>query len=73
MIGVQTSMNGDFSQSILALNTERTKLHPIRYGMFRQTIPSILEKLNAVFQVGAENLFNEYYSTYADWKYTSHG
>jgi iron complex outermembrane receptor protein len=26
-----------------------------------------IKKLKTVFQVGAENLLNKYYSTYADW------
>lgn len=33
-----------------------------------------INNFKTIFQVGAENIFNEYYSTYADWgEYTENG
>ncbi|MNV25732.1 TonB dependent receptor [compost metagenome] len=67
MIGVQTSMNGDFSQVNFSPEYGEDQTASYKIWNVSADYTFTIGKLNAVFQVGAENLFNEYYSTYADW------
>ena len=46
---------------------EKTKHLLTKFEYYLQITPFTLIDYKTVFQVGAENLFNEYYSTYADW------
>jgi len=65
--GVQTSVNGDLAQ----------KNYSPEYGEDQTPAYAIcnisadymfgVKNLKTSVQVGVENIFNEYYSTYADW------
>ncbi|OJZ03244.1 TonB-dependent receptor [Sphingobacterium sp. 40-24] len=67
MIGVKTSMNGDFSQVNFSPEYGEDQTASYKIWNVSADYNFNIGKLNAAFQVGAENLFNEYYSTYADW------
>jgi len=64
---VMTSMNGDFAQQDFSpeYGEDRTPAYMTLDVSADYTFK--IRHYTAVFQVGAENLTNEYYSTYADW------
>lgn len=65
--GIQTSINGDFEQINYSpeYGEDLTKAYTIWNLSADYTFN--INKVKAVVQLGAENLLNEYYSTYADW------
>ncbi|MDM1553595.1 MULTISPECIES: TonB-dependent siderophore receptor [Chryseobacterium] len=65
--GVQTSVNGDFIQRNYSpeYGEDQTPAYAVWNLSMNYTFS--LKKLKTTFQVGAENLLNKYYSTYADW------
>lgn len=65
--GIQTSVNGDFEQINYSpeYGEDLTSAYVIWNLSANYTFK--INKVNSVVQVGAENLLNEYYSTYADW------
>ncbi len=65
--GIQTSINGDFEQINYSpeYGEDLTKAYTIWNLSADYTFN--VNKVKAVVQLGAENLLNEYYSTYADW------
>lgn len=65
--GIQTSVNGDFIQ--LNYSPEYGEDQTPAYTIWNLSMDYAfkIKKLKTVFQVGAENLLNKYYSTYADW------
>lgn len=65
--GIQTSINGDFEQINYSpeYGEDLTKAYTIWNISADYTFN--VNKVKAVVQLGAENLLNEYYSTYADW------
>lgn len=65
--GLQTSFNGDLAQSDFSpvYGEDLTPAYSILNVSADYTFQ--LHNFKTVVQVGAENLFNQYYSTYADW------
>ncbi len=65
--GVQTSVNGDFIQR--NYSPEYGEDQTLAYAVWNLSMNYTFnfKKLKTIFQVGAENLLNKYYSTYADW------
>lgn len=65
--GIRTSLNGDFLQR--NYSPEYGEDETPAYMMWNASADYTfnIKKLRTVLQVGAENLLNEYYSTYADW------
>ncbi len=65
--GVQTSLNGDFAHDDYSpeYGEDLTPAYSIWNISADYTIS--FKNFKTVLQVGAENLFNKYYSTYADW------
>ncbi|REC64479.1 TonB-dependent receptor [Chryseobacterium pennae] len=65
--GIQTSVNGDFIQ--LNYSPEYGEDQTSAYTVWNFSVDYTfrIKNLKTVFQVGAENLLNKYYSTYADW------
>ncbi|WP_160136997.1 TonB-dependent receptor [Chryseobacterium sp. c4a] len=65
--GIQTSVNGDFIQ--LNYSPEYGEDQTPAYTVWNLSMDYTfrIRKLKTVFQIGAENLLNKYYSTYADW------
>ena len=65
--GIQTSVNGDFEQINYSpeYGEDLTSAYVIWNLSANYTFK--INKVNSVVQVGAENILNEYYSTYADW------
>ena len=65
--GVQTSFNGDFAQR--HFSPEYGEDHTPAYTVWNLSADYTFRfgRYSVVAQVGAENLFNAYYSTYADW------
>lgn len=66
-LGVQTSVNGDFIQRNYSPEYGEDKTPAYAVWNFSVNYTFNIQKLKTVFQVGAENLLNKYYSTYADW------
>lgn len=66
-ISVQTSVNGDFNQRNYSpeYGEDQTAAYIIWNISANYTFS--IKNFKTVLQVGAENLLNEYYSTYADW------
>lgn len=66
-VGVHTSVNGDFIQ--LNYSPEYGEDKTPAYAVWNLSVDYNfkIKKIKTVFQVGAENLLNKYYSTYADW------
>lgn len=66
-IGFQTSLNGDFTQENYSpeYGEDRTSSHMIWNISADYTFN--IKNMRTVLQLGAENVFNEHYSTYADW------
>lgn len=65
--GIQTSVNGDLIQNRFSPEYGEDKTPSYTVLNVSADYSFYIWKLHAVFQAGAENLFNEYYSTYADW------
>jgi iron complex outermembrane receptor protein len=65
--GIQTSVNGDFEQINYSpeYGEDQTPAYTIWNLSADYTFK--MNKVRSTIQVGAENLLNEYYSTYADW------
>jgi iron complex outermembrane receptor protein len=65
--GVQTSVNGDFIQRNYSpeYGEDQTPAYAVWNLSVNYTFN--INKLKTIFQIGAENLLNKYYSTYADW------
>jgi len=65
--GIQASVNGDFAQE--HFSPEYGEDHTPAYTVWNLSADYTFRfnKYSAVIQVGAENLFDAYYSTYADW------
>lgn len=65
--GFQTSINGDFEQQNYSpeYGEDRTPAYTVLNLSADYTFH--INKYKTVAQIGAENLLNEYYSTYADW------
>ncbi|OYD41115.1 TonB-dependent receptor plug domain-containing protein [Sphingobacterium cellulitidis] len=64
---VQTSLNGDFAQNNYSPEYGEDLTAAYKVWNVSADYSLNLGKYKAVVQVGAENIFNEYYSTYADW------
>lgn len=66
-IGIQTSLNGDLTQ--INYNPEYGEDQTPAYMIWNisANYSFNIKNCKTVLQVGAENLLNEYYSTYADW------
>src|SRR5690606_16524016 len=66
-ISFQTSLNGDFTQNDYSpeYGEDPTPAYAILNLSADYTFN--LKNVKTVLQVGAENVFNEQYSTYADW------
>ncbi|MBP4140540.1 TonB-dependent receptor [Flavobacterium sp. P4023] len=66
-IGFQTLLNGDFEQ--INYSPEYGEDQTPNYMIWNLSADYTFNIKNkkTVFQVGAENILNEYYSTYADW------
>lgn len=64
---IQASVNGDFSQ--INYSPEYGEDQTPAYAIFNLSADYAfkIKNLGVVVQAGAENLLNEYYSTYADW------
>lgn len=65
--GAQTSVNGDFLQRNYSPEYGEDKTPAYTIWNFSVDYTFRINNLKTVFQVGAENLLNNYYSTYADW------
>lgn len=65
--GIQTSMNGDAVQRHYSpeYGEDRTPAYQIWNMSADYVLP--IQKVNTTLQIGAENILNAYYSTYADW------
>ncbi|MBZ4190541.1 TonB-dependent receptor plug domain-containing protein [Niabella beijingensis] len=66
-LGVQTSLNGDFAQ--INYSPEYGEDQTPAYIIWNASADYWfnIKSFRTVLQVGAENLLNRYYSTYADW------
>lgn len=65
--GVQTSVNGDFIQRNYSPEYGEDQTPAYAIWNFSVNYTFSIKKLKTIFQLGAENLLNKYYSTYADW------
>lgn len=65
--GVQTSVNGDFIQRNYSPEYGEDQTPAYAIWNFSVNYTFNINKLKTIFQIGAENLLNKYYSTYADW------
>lgn len=65
--GIQTSLNGDFTQRNFSpeYGEDQTPAYMILNVSANYSFN--IKNCKIVLQAGAENLLNEYYSTYADW------
>lgn len=65
--GFQTSVNGDFAQ--INYSPEYGEDETPKYTVWNISADYTfyIKNVRSVFQIGAENLLNEQYSTYADW------
>ena len=66
-VGIHTSVNGDFIQLNYSPEYGEDKTPAYAIWNFSVDYNFKIKKIKTVFQVGAENLLNKYYSTYADW------
>lgn len=66
-LGMQTSLNGDFAQQ--NYSPEYGEDLTPAYAVWNMSADYSFHyrKLKTVLQIGAENLLNKFYSTYADW------
>jgi len=65
--GVQTSLNGDFAHQNYSPEYGEDLTPAYRIWNISADYTFSFKNIKTVLQVGAENLFNEHYSTYADW------
>lgn len=65
--GIQTSLNGDMEQRNYSPEYGEDLTAAYQVWNVSADYSLAFGKYKAMLQVGAENLFNEYYSTYADW------
>lgn len=65
--GGQLSMNGDFIQTDFSPEYGEDETPAYNIWNISANYTFKIEHFDAVLEVGAENLFNKYYSTYADW------
>ncbi|AZB09033.1 TonB-dependent receptor [Chryseobacterium sp. G0162] len=65
--GIQTSVHGDCIQLNYSPEYGEDQTPAYAVWNFSMDYTFKIKKLKTVFQVGAENLLNKYYSTYADW------
>ena len=65
--GIQTSLNGDMEQRNYSPEYGEDLTSAYQVWNVSADYNLTFGKYTAMVQVGAENLFNEYYSTYADW------
>lgn len=65
--GIQTTFNGDFAQRDFSAEYGEDRTPAYRIWNLSADYTFRLQRHSLVLQAGAENLFNEYYSTYADW------
>lgn len=66
-LGFQTSVNGDFLQ--MNYSPEYGEDETPAFTVWNVSVDYTfrIKQFKTVLQVGAENLLNKYYSTYADW------
>ncbi|MCI2230014.1 TonB-dependent receptor [Polaribacter sp. MSW13] len=64
---VLTSLNGDLKQKNYSPEFGEDETPSYKNWNVSADYTFYIKDYKTVFQVGAENLFNEYYSTYADW------
>ncbi|HUH19984.1 TonB-dependent receptor [Albibacterium sp.] len=64
---VQTSMNGDFKQDNYSPEYGEDQTPAYMIWNISGDYTFNIKNVKTALQVGAENIFNEYYSTYADW------
>lgn len=65
--GVQTSLNGDFAQAQYSPEYGEDLTPAYVIWNVSADYAFNFRNVKTILQVGAENLFNAYYSTYADW------
>lgn len=65
--GIRTSANGDFAQENYSPEYGEDLTSAYMVWNLSADYTFSFRNYKAVLQVGAENLFNEHYSTYADW------
>ncbi|SFS60984.1 TonB-dependent receptor plug domain-containing protein [Sphingobacterium wenxiniae] len=65
--GIRTSANGDFAQENYSPEYGEDLTSAYMVWNLSADYTFSFKNYKAVLQVGAENLFNEHYSTYADW------
>ncbi|WP_394369061.1 TonB-dependent receptor plug domain-containing protein [Flavobacterium agrisoli] len=65
--GIQTSINGDFEQIHYSPEYGEDETPSYTIWNISADYSFKINRMKAVVQVGAENILNEYYSTYADW------
>ena len=63
----QTSVNGDFTQINYSPEYGEDETSAYTIWNISADYSFYIKNVKTTFQVGAENLLNEYYSTYADW------
>lgn len=66
-LSVQTSLNGDFAQENYSPEYGEDPTPAYMVWNISADYTFNFKNFKTVLQVGAENLFNAYYSTYADW------
>lgn len=64
---LQTSVNGDFAQINYSPEYGEDETSAYTIWNISADYSFYIKNVKTAFQVGAENLLNEYYSTYADW------
>ena len=65
--GFQTSLNGDLQQSQFSPEYGEDQTSSYTVWNLSADYTFHFKNLKTVIQTGAENVLNEYYSTYADW------
>lgn len=65
--GIRTSLHGDLAQHDYSPEYGEDLTPAYRIWNLSADYAFSVKNVRAVVQVGAENLFNEHYSTYADW------
>lgn len=65
--GIQTSVNGDVTQTDFSPEYGEDQTPAYKVWNVSADYSFTIKNYRIIFQAGAENLLNEYYSTYADW------
>src|SRR5690606_42128992 len=65
--GIQASLHGEFAQDNYSPEYGEVPTPAYQIWNISADYTFNLNNYRAFVQIGAENLFNEYYSTYADW------